>query len=230
MALASRAWCSRVARSSQPFSSTSSDSLGSRKVSASRNVSSAISGIAKVSDLQPLRATLVASDFAVASKLSPTPASPPPRRAETPCCADGPRTPAPSPGGRGLERTAARPSFWRSRVRVDCPGAASPLQPAGYSFLLPLREKVGGAAARMRGLSGTNRRTWCGGCIPLIRLAARATFSHEGRRTRVASGVPLKPPVSGSPSDCRRSPASPPRPRSGCARRRRGWRSAARFR
>src|SRR5690606_25988165 len=37
------------------------------------------------------------------------------------------RSRAPSPIGRGLERTAAQPSSWRSRVRIDRPGAASPL-------------------------------------------------------------------------------------------------------
>ena len=36
----------------------------------------------------------------------------------------------PSPVGRGLERTAAKPSFLRERVWVDRLGAASPPQPA----------------------------------------------------------------------------------------------------
>ena len=35
----------------------------------------------------------------------------------------------PSPGGRGLERTSAKRSFLRERVRDDCHGAASPLPP-----------------------------------------------------------------------------------------------------
>jgi hypothetical protein len=52
-------------------------------------------------------------------------------------------------------------------------------------FLLPSGEKVGGKAARMRGLV---QRTLTSDIVsasggPLIRLAARATFSPEGRRT-----------------------------------------------
>jgi len=52
------------------------------------------------------------------------------------------------------------------------------------SFLLPSREKVGGGAARMRGLVQQfpmfDSRTMSGS--PLIRLASRATFSLKGRR------------------------------------------------
>jgi len=54
------------------------------------------------------------------------------------------------------------------------------------SSLLPSGEKVGGEAARMRGLC---HQTGCPTIFsvsgsPLIRLASRATFSPEGRRTR----------------------------------------------
>ena len=60
---------------------------------------------------------------------------------------------APSPIRRGLERTAAPPSFWRSRVRVDCPGAASPLPPSTPFFRHPGegRDRAARASANLSG-------------------------------------------------------------------------------
>jgi len=62
---------------------------------------------------------------------------------------------------------------------------------AATEFLLPSGEKVGGGAARMRGLVPPARRPNVARVSgsPLIRIAPRATFSPEGRRTQVVGAT-----------------------------------------